>query len=364
MLARRTVSCIQRVCIRRVSSQPASLPPEFEALLVDEDPPVFSLDDVVGHVAPPVPIQWKSPSPRKGPQEVVRELRAALTVSGVVGALALLRENAHTPYPRLVAHAVVHSLLRAGEHLRAGAFLNAFATERTAVKLPRVHPTTLSKTIGALIALVPKTQGRQDRVRTAQRPALLRIQASMVSEPALRTALSLYLQARNLFVPRKRKDAAMILDALFRQREWIPAALMFELQVKDHQLRRSIPFLLRAEDPAAPPLNPHDRHHLRRRLAVLQIEKSRVSPAFFADLCFRIAGVLSSLTNRPASPYYAATEEIPALAPGPRTPLTPQRAQHHARLALQALAILGTLIKTRQIPFGNVNSWIVTVGSA
>ncbi|KAJ6551559.1 hypothetical protein B0H19DRAFT_1264221 [Mycena capillaripes] len=388
--------------VRRVPVKPpllariSNLPPEFEALV--DDRPALPLDAVVSRLAPRTPVHWPAPPKRKDAQTLAREIRASILANDVVAALAILRDLPQ-PYPRLVVHATVHALLRVSDAPRAGAMLLSFASERAATKPPRIHPTTLAETTKVLLERLPNRQGRQDRVRTASRPNLLVLDPDMVSEPVLRTALALYIQARKLLIPREREATALLVDALFAQREWIPAALMFELQVKDHQLRRTLPTLLRGSDLDAPPLSPHDRDHLGRRLDVMLRENIRVSPALFADLCFRLSGVLASILSNPAggfappavlaaqkrasaarrvvsdghdntSPSMRFPDTDPdgtyALASDrgpPKTPLTPQRAQHHVRVALQALIILGTLLDSRQIPFANISAWINVVGS-
>jgi hypothetical protein len=206
------------------------------------------------------------------------------------------------------------------------------------------------------------------------------LDAQLVSEPALRTALDLYIQARKLFVPRQNEVTTLIWYALLRQREWVPAALFFEHQVKDYQLLRTLPTLLRTGNPDGQPMTPHSRDHLRRRLAVLRLEDNRPSASLFANLCFRLAGVISSLsknpdsgllapvpvtarqTREPEAPFDASyPDALPP--PPPQSPMTLQRASHHGRIVLQALTILGALVDARQLPFGDISAWVSTVGS-
>ncbi|KAJ7895830.1 hypothetical protein B0H13DRAFT_824719 [Mycena leptocephala] len=353
--------------------------------LADEQP-VLPLDAVIKRLTPATAVSWPALPERKDAQVLVREIRACIVANNIVAAMAILRDVPQ-PYPRLVAHAAVHALLRVGDPHRAGAFLLSFAIgpKTTKARPPRIHPTTLSETVKALITLVPATQGRQDRVRTAQGPQLLVLDAYMVSDPALRTALALYLQARKLFVPRSKSITGPIWNALLNHREWIPAALMLDLQVKDFQLRKTIPTLLHTPDPAAPRLTPHDRDHLGRRLDILRREDMRVNHTFFTDLCFRISGVISSLLSRPESGLMSpalievlkkpnTSKRFPdndrengrfvrSGGPPAKTPLTPTRAKHHVRVALQALAFLGALVDSRSLPFGDISAWIRTVGS-
>lgn len=388
---------VRRVLVGHAKRCTSTLPPEFEALL-DGSERLLPLDAVVNRLAPRAPVSWPAAPKRKDAQTLAREIRASILTNNIVAALAILRDLPQ-PYPRLVVHATVHALLRVSNAPRAGAMLLSFATERAATKPPRIHPITLAETIKVLLEHVPARQGRQDRVRTASRPNLLNIDPEVVSEPILRTAFALYLQARKLCIPREREVTTLLVDALFSQREWIPAALMFELQVKDYHLRRTLPTVLHGSDLEAPPLTPHDRDHLSRRYDVILREQIRVSPAMFADLCFRLSGVLASILSTPQSgftpPAVLAAQKNAAAArlavscgydntsPSmrfpdtdpdgayalasdrgpPKTPLTRQRAQHHARVALQALTILGTLVETRQIPFANISAWINVVGS-
>ncbi|KAJ7716356.1 hypothetical protein B0H14DRAFT_3012959 [Mycena olivaceomarginata] len=325
------------------------------------------------------PLQWPAVPKRKDVQTLAREIRTRIVADDTNAALDMLR-NVPQPYPRLIVHTTVHALLRSQQAARAGNFLLAFAVERqSTTKLPRIHPTTLAITTKALLALVPKTQGRQDRTRTPRRPSLLLLDAQLVSEPALRTALDLYIQARKLFVPRQNEVTTLIWYALLRQREWVPAALFFEHQVKDYQLLRTLPTLLRTGNPDGQPMTPHSRDHLRRRLAVLRLEDNRPSASLFANLCFRLAGVISSLsknpdsgllapvpviarqTREPEAPFDASYPDAPP--PPPQSPMTLQRASHHGRIVLQALTILGALVDARQLPFGDISAWVSTVGS-
>ncbi|KAJ7176565.1 hypothetical protein C8R46DRAFT_1076674 [Mycena filopes] len=358
----------------------SSLPREFEAL-VDRRPrrAALPLDAIVTHTLPPTkPVTS---------QTLAREIRACIAANDIVAALAILR-GVSKPYPRLLAHAAVHALLRVDAD-RAGSLLLAFATEpATFVKLPRLHPLTLDKTVKALFRLIPKTQGRQDRARIPQKARILSLDAEMVSEPALRTALALYLRARKLFVPRRKEATFLLWKALLDQREFVPAALFFQLQVMDFQLSKSLPTILHSPDPAAGPLTPHDRDYLARRLAVLKTENIRPSDSLFADLCYRIHGVLSNITRHAESGYApqhlietlrraivgtvpVSSDRFPDTDPDamyastatdePRNPLTPARAKHHVRLALQALTILGVLVHTRQIPFPDIARWIYSL---
>ncbi|KAF8218348.1 hypothetical protein K438DRAFT_1925467 [Mycena galopus ATCC 62051] len=331
------------------------------------------VNELVSNTAAPA-VLWPAPPKAADVKAIARTIRASIAANDFT-ALDVLR-SLPRPHPRFVIHATVHALLRARQAPRASALLLAFANERaSASKLPRISPITLAETIKALLELVPKIQGRQDRVRTTLSPKLLLLDAQLVSEPALRTALALYIKARQLYVHRTKDVTTRLWYALVSQREWIPAALFIELQVKDYQLRHTLRTVLRAENPAKP-LNPHHRHHIRRRLDLLRREDIRPNRGLFTDLCFRIAGVISSITKSPESGLLST--QLPSIeAHGrpippvlttpvtqlPKTPLTPQRAQHHARVALQALAILAPLIDARQVPFGDISAWVTTVGS-
>ncbi|KAJ7231260.1 hypothetical protein B0H12DRAFT_1328298 [Mycena haematopus] len=356
----------------------------LDALPLDALP----LDAVVSQLvsktktAPQFTVLWPPPKQNKDSKALAREIRARIVADDPMAALDILR-NVPRPHPALVVHAAVHALLRAKQVSRAGALLLAFAVERRhTIKEPRIHFITITATIKALLEVVPTAQGRQDRARTSLRPSLLIIDAQLVSEPALRTALGLYIKARQLFV-RRQKDVTMGLwHALLNQREWIPAALLFELQVRDYRLRRTLPTLLRIGNPDGRPMksqhprrpmNPQERWHLRRRLDLLRREDNiRPNRSLFADLCFRLAGVISSITqstesgllstNFPFTDPDAKPVSPPPLRP-PKAPLTPQRAWHHARVALQALTILGQLVDARQVPFGDISAWVSTVGS-
>ncbi|KAJ7768458.1 hypothetical protein B0H16DRAFT_1519852 [Mycena metata] len=384
---------VSRRCIRRHSS----LPPEFEALFDDHPPPqsqpaALPLDAIVSRSLPAKPVSWPAVPRRKGSQTLAREFRACIAANDIIAALAILR-GVSKPYPRLLAHAAVHALLRVDTD-RAGNFLLAFATEPTTfAKPPRMHPLTLDKTIKALLNMIPRTQGRQDRARCPNNASILSLDAEMVSEPCLRTALALYLRARKLFVPRRREATMYLWRALLDQREFLPAALFFQQQVTDFQLYKSLPSILHSPDPAAPLLTPHDREYLRRRLAALDAERIRPSESLFADVCYRIHGVLSSIIRHPESGYVsqdlnepqrdvahtivgsetAPSKRFPDTDPDgayaeaaprePRGPLTSSRARYHVHIALQALTILGALVHTRQIPFPEIARWIHTVGN-
>ncbi|KAJ7103791.1 hypothetical protein C8R44DRAFT_858891 [Mycena epipterygia] len=391
------------------------LPPEFVELMdvppLDPSTPV-PLDAIVDRLAPPPRpsrrVSWPAPPPRKDLKSLARQIRAHIAARDISAAIAVLRDAPH-PHPRLLVHAAVHALLRVQETKRAGALLLAFATTRITPKLPRVHSTTLAQTITALLKLIPNSQGPHEWGRTKPRPNLLYFSAQLVSNPALRTALALYIEARKLFVCRQKAVTAALWTKLLEQREWIPAALMVDLQVKDYQLRKTLPTILRDQDPEATPLTPHDRDHLRRRLAVLRMENIRASRALFADLCHRVGGVISNLASRPESGFmspaitiakqrataarqaavFYADRPVPSTrftdtdpdghyadldADAYRYPsgfgnhpakkaLTRARAIQHARVALQALTILGTLVHARQIPFADIRPWVLAVGS-
>ncbi|KAJ7026174.1 hypothetical protein C8F04DRAFT_1126397 [Mycena alexandri] len=358
--------CSSILVSRRCLTKDGSLPPEFEALFDDRpasqsQPAGLPLDTIVSRSLPSKPVSWPAAPKRKDSQTLAREFRACVAANDIIAALAILRGVAK-PYPRLLAHSAVHALLRVDAD-RAGNFLLAFATEPTTfAKPPRMHPLTLDKTIKALLKMIPKTQGRQDRARSPKNASILSLDAEMVSEPSLRTALALYLRARKLFVPRRREATVYLWRTLLDQRE-----------VTDFQLYKSLPTILHSPDPAAPPLTPHDRDYLHRRLAVLHVERIRPSDSLFADLCYRIHGVLSNIVNHPESGYVsqdvieaqrrvADNGAYASAAPHePREPLKPPRARYHVRLALQALTILGVLVHTRQIPFPEIARWIHTI---
>ncbi|KAF7377750.1 hypothetical protein MSAN_00198000 [Mycena sanguinolenta] len=338
-----------------------------DALPSDALPLDALVNDLVSKIPQPT-VLWSAPKKNTDVKALAHEIRARITADDPT-ALDLLREIP-PPYPALVAHTAVHALLRAKQISRAGSVLLAYAVQRRdTIKEPRIHPVTLAETIKALLDVVPTTQGRQDRARTALRPSLLVIDAQHVSEPALRTALGLYIKARQLFVHRQKDVTVRLWNALLNQREWIPAALLFELQVKDYQLRRTLPTLLRVGKPGDRPMNPQERWHLRRRLDHLRREDIRPNRALFTDLCFRIAGVISSLARSTESGLISINpDSVPPkpdsiIRPPKKAPLTPQRAWHHARVALQALTILGGLVDARKVPFGDISAWVSTVGS-
>ncbi|KAJ6460884.1 hypothetical protein C8R45DRAFT_1028484 [Mycena sanguinolenta] len=336
-------------------------------------PHPLPLDALVNDLASTHPtVLWPAPKKTTNVKALAREIRARI-VANDPAALDLLREIPR-PYPALVVHTAVHALLRAKQVSRAGSLLLAFAVERRhTIKEPRIHPVTLAQTLRALLDTVPTTQGRQDRARTALRPSLLVIDAQLVSEPALRTALGLYIKARQLFVHRQKDVTTRLWHTLLNQREWIPAALLFELQVKDYRLRRTLPTLLRTDNPGGRPMNPQERWYLHRRLDHLRREDVRPNRALFADLCFRIAGVLSSVTQSTESGLismnfpFTDPDNVPPKPVSTRGPPkqahTPQRAWHHARVALQALSILGGLVDARRVPFGDISAWVSAVGS-
>ncbi|KAK7052382.1 hypothetical protein R3P38DRAFT_2860020 [Favolaschia claudopus] len=322
------------------------------------------------------PVLWPRVSQRKDSLTLAREIRAC----GDVASLLQVLGNAPAPYSRLVTHTIVHALLRAQHPSRAGAFLVEAATPRhEAAKQPRIHSVSLAKTIQALLKTVPRIQGRQDRMRTSHDPRLLVLEPHAISDSALRNALTLYIQARKLFIRRQGNVATELWNALLNQREWVTAALFFEQQVMDYQLRRTLPTLLRPESS----IEPHRQNQLRRRLAVLRLEDIYPPKGQFVDLCYRLAGVLSGILKSPGSgslfveaagavperarkePDLFATEsDSRQISPRPpKTPLTPQRARHHVRLVLQALTVLGRLVDTRQVPFANISAWVNTVGS-
>ncbi|KAJ7198803.1 hypothetical protein GGX14DRAFT_699955 [Mycena pura] len=383
----RSVYVPNRVIFRRkISSEPTPLPREFQALLQDEREVLHEqrkvpLDAVVNELASEASVNWANQSPRRDTKDLARDIRACILASDVPAALAIL-STVPRPYPRLLAHTAVHALLRIRDIPHAGALMLEFATERATTKLPRMHPTTLARTTMALLELVPRAQAPQAWSRTAQNPDILQLTADKVSHPSLRTAYALYVQARRIFVRRKNAVAEALWRALLIQREWVAAALMFELQVKDYQLRRTLPSLLNNRNPDGL-LTPHDRDHARRRLALLRLEQARPSYKFFSQLCHRLGNVISKvtsgLTEHPSTVHHIQLDpvhcnqfvpNIPfkassglAISSSSGRPLSHRRAQHHARLALQALTIIGALIDNRKIPFSDVSAWVITVGS-
>ncbi|KAJ7157016.1 hypothetical protein C8R43DRAFT_949249 [Mycena crocata] len=390
---------------RRWLSQLPEVPSEFEELL-DVPSPAKALDAVIERLArsTPVstPVSWPPSLPRRDTLVVARQIRERIGAGDVPAALVILR-NTPQPHPRLLVHATVHALLRVFEFSRAGALLLSFA-ERITPKMPRMHPSTLFRTVRCLLTLVPRRQLSHEWDRTALRPKLLTLNHHMVSHPALRAAVALYVQARKIFVLRSRELTTIIFRALVAQREWIPAALMLDLQFKDYQLRKTLPTALREPDPTAPSLSPHDRDHLRRRLALLRLENVQANIPLFEDLCDRIRGVIVNLSTRgaahslfdslqgptedadpedadmsfdslrPDSDRYGlkvATDlhdegNLPdahiGIAGVSRKLFSPIRAKQHSRMALQALTILGALVDGRQVPFGEMSSWVNAVG--
>ncbi|KAJ7098740.1 hypothetical protein B0H15DRAFT_945247 [Mycena belliarum] len=359
------------------------------------------LDAVLDGVAPRVAVSWPSPPPRINSLATARAIRAFICAKDTPSALALLRK-APDPPPRLLVHATVHALLRVADCRRAGALLLTFCNARAMSKAPRMHPATLEHAVLGLLKLVPREQGYHDWTRTAMRPHLLILNPHMVSDSALRTALDLCVQARKLMIVRSKPATSALWRTLVDQREWVSAALVFDRQAKDYQLLKTLPALLRDPDPDAPPLTPHDRDHLRRRLAVLRKENHRASRALFSDICHRVGGVIHNIVSRPESGLaderaaqtaagshedetslvptrfldndpdgVYALAEIESRQPYPigfgarksKKPITPARAHHQVALALQALTILGALIDSRQIPFADIRSWVIAVGS-
>ncbi|KAK7050402.1 hypothetical protein R3P38DRAFT_2686412, partial [Favolaschia claudopus] len=352
-------------------------PSRYQHSASSADGSLLPLDVLLNSSTPvPSPVLWPRVSQRKDSVTLAREIRAC----GDVASLLQVLGNAPAPYSRLVTHTIVHALLRAQHPSRAGAFLVEAATPRhEAAKQPRIHSLSLAKTIQALLKTVPRIQGRQDRMRTSHDPRLLVLEPHAISNSALRNALTLYLQARKLFIRRQGNVATELWNALLNQREWVTAALFFEQQVTDYQLRRTLPTLLRTDSS----IEPHRQNQLRRRLAVLRLEDIYPPKGQFVDLCYRLAGVLSGILKSPESGslFVEAAGAVPERARRepdlfdtasdsrqisprpPKTPLTPQRARHHVRLVLQALTVLGRLVDTRQLPFANISAWVNTVGS-
>ncbi|KAJ7498500.1 hypothetical protein FB451DRAFT_1202109, partial [Mycena latifolia] len=354
MLAcKQVVGNLGRVSKRCLATHEVPLPAEFEALF-----------DVGRPIAPPVPVSWPAPPPRKDSLTLARELRAHIVADDIPAALAILR-NAPHPQPRLLTHAAVHALLRVSDSPRAGALLLAYSSARPLTKPARMHPTTVEKVILALLKRVPKTQEFHEWSRTELRPTLLFLNPHMVSNSALRIRACPLHPSQKLFV-RRAKGAT---------------ALLWKTSTRTARVGRCGP------------------------------QDIRASRALFEDLCFRIGGVIHNITSRPESRYMSpaitaarnraaeakqakllddeysvhptrfldhdpdgaygyARNELDNRYPyptglsrhQPKKPLTPKSAQRHLRVALQALTILGALVDSRQVPFADISNWITAVG--
>ncbi|KAJ6619256.1 hypothetical protein B0H10DRAFT_2216950 [Mycena sp. CBHHK59/15] len=409
--------CVARLPPRRLfatgkppNPHPEPLPDEFIRLWDDPPPPPERatpppLDAVIARLAgPPRPQPWSAPPPAPPPRTSRTTLAHAHTLRTLIAAgrtpdaLALLRTVPRPP-PRLLTHTAVHALLRASDPQRAGALLRALTASPLAPRT-RIHARTLATTIRALLRLVPATQYPHDWARTALRPQILVLSGQLVSHPALRTALDIYVAARRLFVRRAAENAAELGRALVAQREWVAAALLVELLVKDYQLLKTLPTLLREagegsndgvaaaarySESAGPRPGPLPRAALTRRLALLRLEDTRpaIARALAAALTVRMEYVLrvgmgDEVEGQPASRSHPnsadgdsdsdtqqddrSTNVNANPPPSARKPHSPARAKHHAQTALQALAALGALVDARQLPWGGVGGWIACVG--
>ncbi|KAJ7856632.1 hypothetical protein B0H14DRAFT_2752264 [Mycena olivaceomarginata] len=110
--------------------------------------------------------------------------------------------------------------------------------------------------------------------------------------------------------------------------------------------------------------DPHSRDHLRRRLAVLRLEDNRPSASLFANLCFRLAGVISSLSKNPDSGLLAPVLLLPGKhanlrrpstpptrmppPPPPQSPMTLQRASHTGVSSSRPSPSWAALVDARQ----------------
>ncbi|CAK5274274.1 unnamed protein product [Mycena citricolor] len=265
------------------------------------------------------------------------------------------------PSSRLALHKLVHASLRASKHQEAAhLILNDNRGPLFVSQSHRIHPTTLAKVMHELIASVPRRQTPQQWYRTQVNPSILQFSAEMVSHPDLRLASALHLYARDRLVPRSPLVSKLLWQALLNQRDWIAAAHMFGLQVRDYHARRTLPTVLRNAEKAG--LSSHVVSGLRRKLAVLNAEDASVSRPFFGQLCYRLSGVLFHINGRLRSSSATANSEKVVPTDTGTKALTPARAKHHQRMVLQALVILSTMVDQRQVPFADVSAWINAAG--
>ncbi|KAJ7716724.1 hypothetical protein DFH07DRAFT_973812 [Mycena maculata] len=398
----------------------SNLPVEFEGLFREKVP----LDSVVNRLARnrlEAPLEWPAPPPRQKARELAKDIRAHIANNDLAAALGILRKAQHGPCPRLLVHTTVHALLRIDATQRAGGLLLSFVSqETTATRAPRMHPKTLHFTMLALLSLAPKTQSPQDWSRTMSRPAILRIDAAMVSHPPLRTALALSLAARRRFVPRSPTAIGDLWQALLGQREWIAAAHIFFEQVIDYRHHHVLRYMLADPDSH---LHQNARMRLAKRLEFVNKENVRPNRSLFSRLCDRVAGVLQTIARRRGAAstddrtqddkdayegkthhwdvdFDASASEASPSDSFSSPPHSPQRSllhdenddrrwrvklrenwaqqrrmEHQSRLALQTLSIIGSQIQGigvgeldksrngRCVPWGEVGAWVIAVGS-
>ncbi|KAJ6625234.1 hypothetical protein B0H10DRAFT_2430573 [Mycena sp. CBHHK59/15] len=373
-------NCRPAACSRHKppNPHPEPLPDEFIRLWDDPPPPPERatpppLDAVIARLAgPPRPQPWSAPPPAPPPRTSRTTLAHAHTLRTLIAAgrtpdaLALLRTVPRPP-PRLLTHTACTPS-------------SALPTPARRCSPPRAH-----RVPARAAHAHPRTHPRHDHPRAppprprhtvptrlgAHRaaPADPRLSGQLVSHPALRTALDIYVAARRLFVRRAAENAAELGRALVAQREWVAAALLVELLVKDYQLLKTLPTLLReaGEGPRAP-AGPLPRAALTRRLALLRLEDTRpaIARALAAALTVRMEYVLrvgmgDEVEGQPASRRPVDERQRQPTPVGAQTALARAR-EAPRQTALQALAALGALVDARQLPWGGVGGWIACVG--
>ncbi|KAJ7291618.1 hypothetical protein C8J57DRAFT_1588011 [Mycena rebaudengoi] len=232
------------------------------------DAPAIPLDAIIDKPPPSVFLRPPAASTRA----LACRLRALVAGSQAPAALNILKSSIGPP-SRLVLHTTAHALLRSGPD--AAALLLAYADKPFP---PRIHFLTLNTALDVLLKQVPRAQQAHDVPRSAPRPALLYLSSHLVSHPHLREATALFIAARALFIRRRQETVTRLWQALLTQREWIVAALVVDLLVKDRQLHMTLPALLERgllPNGNSEPMTPEDHTYLTRRLALLCLERLR-----------------------------------------------------------------------------------------
>jgi hypothetical protein len=204
----------------------------------------------------------------------------------------------------------------------------------------RVNPVTYEKLFFSIMRRTPHKKQPQHIGRSLLvNPDCLTLHPSLVSNPDIRNALHVFLNSSwKNSLPRTKSMYSTMLISLRSQKEYIAAALVFELMVKDWKLLDTSGRLLKS-NPAGltdMPSEEHDRLEARYK----QLLRTPIQPK---DLSFAFDSLLNHVSYDIAM---ASSRPDPSLMTGPRQ---------------QLLAIFATLLNRRVLPLTNISSLIKAI---
>ncbi|KAG6867605.1 hypothetical protein C0993_000594 [Termitomyces sp. T159_Od127] len=169
---------------------------------------------------------------------------------------------------RLAGHALVHSMWRLGTKRPAHVQRNFYFLFEVVHAGVRIHPRTLAVHFNELLRLAPDAPSASSNTAHPSHTELIRLNPGHVRNKVLRTAVYLFVRARETFHFRTQDVFMSLITSLLEQKEHLAATLLFDKVAQDRALLLALPSAVEQAKASVSP----DYESLKKRLDYLEAE--------------------------------------------------------------------------------------------